>query len=332
MTEPKQKRTRKPKQKAPTEPLLEALKWVAQAQGGTAPWQNHCRIQDGWAIGFDGAVAAGHRVPVEWFAVPHTERLAAALGRASVGASIVVEDMAITVESGRLRVRVPVLDVLPELPVPLGPLPIEASDAIIDAIRRVLPCCRENATTVLESAIELKDGAATATNRVLLLQAWHGLPLPRMILPRAAASILVKQTGLTGVGASDNAATFWFGPDKWLRFNLYREEDYPNVEKIFSHKDYAAPLPESFKEGVLALLPHVGSDGLLEMDAAALRTTDLSASFQYADPEASPGLRRFKADLLKIVAEVATEVDVDVQGKMIFYGENLRGALAHSVG
>ncbi len=330
MTEPKQKRTRKPKQKAPTEPLLEALKWVSQAQGGSAPWQNHCRIQDGWAVGFDGAVAAGHRVPVEWFALPHTERLEAALGRASVGASLVVEDTAITVESGPLRVRVPVLDVLPELPTPqdalsLFGMPQGAPDEIIAAIRRVLPCCRENAKTVLENAIELKNGTAMATNRVLFLQAWHGCALPRMILPRAAAAILVGQTGLTGVGASDNAATFWFGPDKWLRFNLYRQEDYPNVDRIFPEHDHASPLPEGFREGVEALSPHSGASGTIWFNESGLSNEGATYKINGGVPGVS-----FKTDLLKIVASIATEADFSAQGKMIFYGENLRGALVHS--
>ncbi len=331
--EVKNKKHKSSKKAATSEPLLTALQWVLQAQNnnaGAPSWTRHCRIQDGWVVGFGGAVAAGHRVPVEWFALPYTERLAAALGRVSVGASVVVEDTAITVESGPLRVRVPVLDVLPELPAPQDALSLfgmlqGAPDEIIAAIRRVLPCCRENATTVLESAVELKNGAATATNRVLLLQAWHGMALPRMILPRAAASILVKQTGLTGVGASDNAATFWFGPDKWLRFNLYRQEDYPNVDRIFPEHDHASPLPEGFKEGVEALAPHSGASGTIWFNESGLS----NEGGTYKIDGGVPGVS-FKTDLLKIVASIATEADFSVQGKMVFYGENLRGALAHS--
>lgn len=279
-------------------------------------------------MGFDGAVAAGHRVPVDWYALPHTERLVAALSRAKTGASIVVDDMALTVESGPLCVRVPVLDVLPELPEPHGGVErVISIDGVIDSIRHVLPCCRENAPTVLESAIELADGAATATNRVLILQSWHALSTPRMIVPRAAAAILVKQSGLTTIAGDASAATFWFGPDKWLRFNLYQSEDYPNVAKIFDVKDNPRKLPENFKEAVAAVAPHVSSDGLLYIDGQNVFVD--ATSFKYNEHGQEHDALRFKADYLKMVAEIATEADFDTGGKMIFYGDKIRGALAH---
>lgn len=329
MAEVKSKRTRKPKA-APeaASDLVAPMRWMMLAQkSSSASWMSHCRIGSGWAVAFDGAVAAGHRVSVDWFACPQTERFLAALERSTAGLSLVVDESAITVKSGRLTVRVPCIDTLPEIAQP-GTTAIGLDGAkLLEAIRRVIPVCKENGATVLESSIKLNAGCATATNRVGLLQAWHGVDLPRMILPRAAAMILLKQEDLTGIKPGVDKATFWFGPDKWLRFNLYDGAAYPDVSRVFTVTDNAQPLPDGFREGVEALLPHVGDDGLVRL-GEFLGVAGDAARF---DVSVGADNIAINADMLKLVADVATSADFDAVGKIIFYGENLRGAVAHAV-
>ena len=330
-TKPRKPRKPKSTPEAASDLVL-ALRWIMNAQksgDNLASYQSHCQIGNGWAVAFDGAVAAGHRVDVDWFACPQSARFLAALERSTEGLSLVVDEYAITVKSGRLTVRVPCVDVLPEIAHP-GPKAIGCGDELMGALRKVLPVCKESATTVLESSIEIANGLATATNRVALLQAWHGLDLPRMILPRAAATILLKQNGLTGIVTGEGAATFWFGPDKWLRFNLYDPTAYPDVTRIFNVQDNPQPLPEGFKKGVEALLPHVGADGLITVDKCDVATTDTAAIYTYSMEEDFTPSIRVNAELLKLVANIATSADFDAGGKIIFYGEGLRGVLSHA--
>jgi hypothetical protein len=335
MTEVKTKRKpRKPKA-APeaASDLVLALRWMMLAQksgSGLASYQTHCRIGSGWAVAFDGAVAVGHRVNVDWFACPQTERFLAALERSTEGLSLVVDESAITVKSGRLTVRVPCVDVLPEVAAPSPQAVGVEGPALLDAIRKVLPVCKESAATVLESSIELANGCATATDRICLLQAWHGVDIPRMILPRAAAVILLKQDGLTGIEPGADKVTFWFGPDKWLRFNLYDPTAYPNVARIFDVKDNALPLPEGFKEGVAALLPHVGDDGLIQLETTNMQTTNGEAKFNCDSYIRPCDVIFLHAERLKLVSEIATTADFDAGRKVIFYGGGLRGALSHA--
>ena len=331
MTEVKTKRKPHKPKAAPeaASDLVLALRWMMLAQksgDNLASYQSHCQIGNGWAVAFDGAVAAGHRVNVDWFACPQSARFLAALERSTGGLSLVVDEYAITVKSGRLTVRVPCVDVLPEIAHP-GPKAIGCGDELLAALRKVLPVCKESGFTVLESSIEIANGMATATNRVALLQAWHGLELPRMILPRAAAMILLKQDSLTGIVTGEGAVTFWFGPDKWLRFNLYDPAAYPDVSRIFNVQDNPQPLPEGFKEGVEALLPHVGDDGTIDISHGGLSVPNMDAVYT-GDFTASI---RVNAELLKLVANIATSADFAAGGKIIFYGDGLRGALSHAV-
>lgn len=331
MSEIKPKLTRKQKA-APeaTNDLVAPMRWMMLAQkSGSASWMSHCQIGNGWAMAFDGAVAAGHRVAVDWFACPQTERFLAALERSTAGVSLVVDEKAITVKSGRLTVRAPCLDTLPLIEHPgVSALPRGGEpQGLLDAIRKVLPLCKEGAVTVLESSIEIANGCATATNRIALLQAWHGVDLPRMILPRAAAAILLKQDGLTGIDASADKATFWFGPDKWLRFNLYDENAYPNINKVFDVQDNPQPLPKDFKEGVEALAPHVSEDGLICL-GDFMDVGGGAARFDVAIGRENTAI---KAEMLKLMASVATSADFDAAGRVIFYGDNIRGALSHAV-
>jgi len=331
MTEIKTKPRKPRKPKAAPEAasdLVLALRWIMNAQksgDNLASYQSHCQIGNGWAVAFDGAVAAGHRVNVDWFACPQSARFLAALERSTEGLSLVVDEYAITVKSGRLTVRVPCVDVLPEIAQP-GPKAIGCGDELLAALRKVLPVCKESATTVLESSIEIANGMATATNRVALLQAWHGLDIPKMVLPRAAAAILLKQDGLTGIEPGDGSATFWFSPDKWLRFNLYDPTAYPDVSRIFNVQDNPQPLPEGFREGVEALLPHVGDDGLLKLGKFMGVNDDAARYNLVIEKDVA-----VKAELIKLVANIADRADFAAGGKIIFYGDGLRGALVHAV-
>lgn len=306
-----------------TADLLEPIRWAALAQGTAADWMSHCQIANGWVLAFDGAIAAGHRVPVDWTANPHTGRLLAALERAKAAVGMVVDEGAITVTSGPLRVRVPCLPTVAEIPFPVDSV-VPCDDKLLEAISTVMPLARENAGTVLEAAIEIVNGCATATNRKALLQVWHGVQTPRMVLPRAAANVLTRRQGLTGVAVADGKATFWFGDDKWLRVNLYGDEVYPNVERIFDMPGNPQPLPQGFSGAVEALLPHVGEDGKMVYDGV-LRAGE--SSYDLGEP-IEPVL--VNAEALALVCQAATTADFHVAGKAIFYGDKLRGALSHA--
>lgn len=325
--------TAKPKRKSKAAPanndLLAAIEWVALAQKDEgAVYQTHCRIGQGWAVAFEGAIAAGARIPVDWFACPQTSRLRAALARSAEGMSIVVDEAAITIKSGRLTVRVPCVDVLPEEPAP-DTSTTAADDDFLAQLARVLPVVKESATTVLESSVEIAQGTVTSTNRKVILQAWHGLDLPRFILPRAAAALLVKQKGLTAIGLGDATATFWFGPDRWFRANLYRAEDWPCVDKVLDVPHNAGPVPVGMKEGVEALLPHCDDESdYISASLACVKSNNAS----YAINEDAPTDEvKLKGEYLSLILQYATDIDFDAGLKVLFFGDRIRGALAHVV-
>ena len=110
------------------------------------------------------------------------------------------------------------------------------------------------------------------------------------------------------------------------RFNLYDPTAYPDVSRIFNVQDSPQPLPEGFREGVEALLPHVGGDGLLKLGKFMGVNDDAARYDLVMEKDVA-----VKAELLKLVANVATSADFDAGGKIIFYGEGLRGALSHAV-
>lgn len=316
---------RKPKAPPANNDLLAAIEWVALAQRDEgATYQTHCQIGGGWAVAFEGAVAAGARIPVDWFACPQTSRLRAALARSAEGMSIVVDEAAITIKSGRLTVRVPCVDVLPEEPFP-DVLTVAADDDFLAQVARVLPIVKESAMTVLEASVEIAPGTATGTNRKVILQAWHGLDLPRFILPRAAAAVLVKQKGLTGVGFGATTATFWFGPDRWFRANLYRAEDWPDISKVLDVPHNAAPIPVGMKEGVEALLPQCGEDGCIDLLESGMRADGA----RYEESLSIGSSLTVKGEYLSLILQYATDIDFDAGNKVLFFGDRIRGALAH---
>jgi hypothetical protein len=178
---------------------------------------------------------------------------------------------------------------------------------------------------VLESSICLDQGTATATNRKAIMQAWHGLDLPKMVIPRAFAALVAKQEGLTGIGWGERTITFWFGPDKWLRSNLYPTSDWPDISRILDVKCNAEMVPTGLREGVEALLPHTSGEPIY-FEQGKLVTNNVEAEYVVDGLEGDYGVN---AELLALLLKYATTIDFDAGGKIIFFGDNVRGALSH---
>lgn len=229
----------KPRSKSqPTNALLEALQFcsvVSEKLG--AAYETHIGIRNNWAIAFNGIIAAGAPISEDIQCYPHTLLLVEALSKCDENYSLTqLDNGRLSVKSGKFKAVIPCLD--PELMQNAEPDPCIAplTNAFKDAVEAVGVLANENAQHVLTASVLMNGPSVISTNRVMLLEYWHGLDLPSNIpLPKQFVAALVKQKrDLTGFGFSKSSATFWFG-NYWLRTQLYSDE-WPNVSSILDRK------------------------------------------------------------------------------------------------
>lgn len=232
----------KPRAK-PSEPiksgLLQALEFcsvVAEKLG--SPYETHIGLRNKWAIAFNSIVAAGSPIPEDIYCYPHTLLLIEALSKCSEGYSITqMDNERLSIKSGKFKAIVPCLDpILMQIVEPDSQI-VGITNKFKEAIEAVGVLASENAQHVLTASVLMNGGSVISTNRVMLLEYWHGLDLPPNIpLPKEFVKALTRQKkNLTGFGFSRSSATFYFEDGCWLRTQLYADE-WPDVSRILNRE------------------------------------------------------------------------------------------------
>lgn len=205
---------------------------------------DYCVISNGRAMANDRIVAAAIGVDEDLEACPHLETMYQAILRA--GESYIISQLSpikLLVRSEDFQAYVPCL--------PLADAPQATPDArqadidnrLIDALLKVLPLVSTVAETVLERSVQLNSGMCQATDRHIILQAWHGLDLPNgLLLPKhGIQAINGADKDLVGFGYSGNTATIYFDDSSWIRTQLFQEKWPEVISSIFSKSAFFRP-------------------------------------------------------------------------------------------
>lgn len=251
----RQPRARKEKGKTASA-LLDALKFIniAQDSEGSA-FQTHCRIHGGTLIASNGGITAGIYIDEAMSCAPHTKTFIAALEKCNDAIAMTLLDSGrLSVKSGKFRAQVPC--------VPIGDLQPPQPDApvanLTDAVKAALAACiavAKDGEAPPACGVLLKANTAVATDRHVVIEAWHGIDLPPVFLPRvSAAAIANSSKPLKSFGFSDTSATFFFEDDSFIKTALF-ENNFPDYEKFINAETSPYPLPGGFYEAIEALKP-----------------------------------------------------------------------------
>ena len=329
------KRARKPsaEKSAVASNLLEALKFISVAQhtDGT-PMQSHCRISDGTVVGFDGGLTVGHYIEETLNVCPHTATLISALSKCKETISITELDSGkLSIKSGKFRALVPCVD-FRDIPAIQPDSPVAAiTDTLKVALAACVPLTQDNGTEPFTCAVLLQAGTAVATNRHVVIEAWHGLDLPPGILiPKASVSAICKtDKHLKAFGFSSNSATFFFEDDSFIKTQLYIN-NFPQYQKLLDIESNAFPLPAGFYEAVETIAPFIEKEKttvyFIDGKISSHYNTELGASFEVE------GLKNglaFNVNYLKLIRQHTHMVQFDAndRGMALFFGDNVRGAI-----
>lgn len=314
--------------------LVKALEFVSLAQKkiGT-PNQTHCMLAGNQAIAFDGTLALGTPIEEDVSICPHTGLFLAALQEC--GQSFILtqlDDNRLAVKAGPFEAFVPCMprEALPSAfpDRPVAPL----NETLRTALAAVSGLVSENAQHVVSAAILLRRGSAFATDRFVMVEYWHGLDLPTIVIPKVAAVALAaidKPLASFGFHDQGTSATFHFADGSWLRTQLYIE-GYPHIDSILQPEGVrfnAWPVPPNFFKAVKAVAKH-NDAGLVVFGDGELRSHEsLNAGASYK-VTGTPKAIQFRAkDLLEVEPYAKTIDFVGAKQIAYFFGDNVRGCI-----
>lgn len=316
-----------------TNPFLNALRFVQLVlHDKGAPIETHMRLQNKTVVGFNGIIGAGAFIQEDIYAAPNAKLMIEALSKCGQNLSITqLDNGRISIKSDKFKAIVPCIDpnsiptILPDTPV------AQVDDKIKKAIEAVGVLADENAQRVFAASILIRSGSCLATNGAIIFEAWHGIDLPTLALPKAFVQPIVKtQKQLKLFGFSASTATFWFEDESWIRSQLFKEE-WPQVDHLLNRPAKFFDIPKSFWEGLDAIAPF-STDGLVYFEDGLLKTNDdgQGASYEVAGVPKGP---IYNIKNLMTIRPYAKQIDFVAQGMsadttmLCFVGENIRGAM-----
>lgn len=324
----RQPRARKPAaEKAKTASgLLDALKFVSVAQhsDGTI-MQMHCRLTNGQLIAFDGGIAAGHLIEEALNVCPHTATFIRALERCTGNISITqLASGKLSVKSGKFSATVPCVG-LDDLP---GVEPDPPIAKLTDDLKRALGACIPLAGDGLPEAfmcgVMLQANTAVATNRIVVIEAWHGIDLPpNVLLPKVSANAIAKSSKpLKAFGYSGRSATFWFEDDSFIKTQLF-EDKFPDYQRILNIDSNAYPLPGGFYEAIDTVMPFT-EDGRVYFIDGKISSRDNTIDAATYEVEGLQNDLAFNGKFLEIIRPHAHRMHFNAaaNGLALFFAED----------
>jgi hypothetical protein len=327
--------TSRGRRKADSSSKLSLVKALAFAEGilksDRSFKEQHCYIGRGMLVAYDGTLAAGHPITEDIEAMPHAGKLLKALERADETVSVTLNDTKrLSVKAGKFRAVIPCLDI-GQFYCPQQDAPIAAiDDRLREGFKAISHIVKDTADQVILASVLVMANSMYTTDRAIGLQFWHGIDLPYMVIPKAAANAILKtDKKLVKFGYSGHSATFWFEDQSWIRTHLFADK-WPNIENHFVGMDNAIPVPPSFFAAVRAVKPFgeaLGTSVPVYFQDEAISSHDAlseGAVFEVPGIMAGPC---FDAEKLGLIESLCERVCFQWEDRMSFCSGNARGVL-----
>jgi hypothetical protein len=174
-----------------------------------------------------------------------------------------------------------------------------------------------------------------ATNNVMMVEYWHGNPIPLdVVIPAEAVNELLRiDQAPSRIQVDENSMSFWFGTKRWMRTQLIRGEQWPThrADEIMAMSDAdLVPFSPGFFDAVATLEPFVGERSTVYVSPTGLATErddGVGAAFEL--DTGVPGDQAYHIHQLKLLGEVANKIDWKPYPKPCKFkgGDRMRGAL-----
>lgn len=306
---------------------LDFISVVFESKGN--PSQQHACFNNGRLTASNGIISAGIKTDVDINARPHIMQLLEAIRNCPAEFAMTqIDEGRICVKADKFTANV---NCLPEELA--GYAPDSPCAAISDGLKTgfdiIAPFAVEGAKKIILGAVLLRKGSMISTDSIVILEAWHGLDLPELLLPKSFISAVMDcKKSVSKLGFSDNSVTFFHEDESWFKSALHNET-YPNVDAILNVQSNPVELPEGFYKALLAIEPF--SKGSVYFGDGCLQShRDKNEGAVYEVPGVQFG-PCFNIKQLRRIESCITTIDFYSYNYAIFYGKvngaNVRGAI-----
>lgn len=313
--------------------MLDALRFVqgSVAKKDFVPALQHFRIKDGTIKGYNGNLSLCCPIDLDLDITPKAIPFikAVATCREAVAMSLTPTGK-LSIRSGKFRALVD-CETEGEFP-DLSPEgePVTLPGGLLPVLKKLAPFIADDASRQWARGILFRGQSAFATNNIVLLEQWMGVPFPVAVnIPRSAVVELLRigQEPLA-LQVAEGSVTFHFEGGGWMRTQVY-DKDWPDVQKVLAAPGAVLkPIPEGLLDAVTDLSPFVDEQGRIFLRPGVVATTleDGDGAAVELGSVAETGC--FNHKHLLSLADVAETIDLSAYPKPCpFRGELLRGAL-----
>jgi hypothetical protein len=314
-------------------PLLESLKFVAQVQkkSGTAQ-QQFCAVSGGWVVASNGICTLAAPIELDLQACLHTMQMTDALSKCGQELSIAqLSPSAVSVNSENFKALV-ACESFENLEFKSPDentfeLSADQSEAFCRAVSVVQGLSTEGASFAHNAGVFIGDEVAVATNGAALIESWHGVPLPYVIVPKSACAVLARLGDqICGFGYSGPSCTFWLRNGGFVQSALFAEA-FPPYSKLFDVSANPWTLPLDFFKAVHAV-EDFSKTGIVYFDNGFVSSREKESDSTTYKIEGLPNAMAFNAKNLSLVESVMAEATFDTGlNKCVFFGAGSRGVL-----
>lgn len=300
-------------------------------------FQTHCRIADDYVVATNGTIHAGHPLPTEgmhW--CPNTHKLGTAVNQIKGTYDIIHDDNGhVTIRSGP---RTRMLQCVNKASIPHivpDPKHVAVSDTINDHFKTIAPLIA-GGDDLLCATVLLGPNHSLITDKMTFIECYHGLGLPGPVaLTKNFLQVVnrVKHT-ITHLGLSmlhgQSSLTVWFENGAWLKTQLWGEQ-WPDLSAFMDGLDTAgcAPVPVEMVAAMDYIADDVQDNDVVYIHPSMLRTANDELSGSTVElATGAVHIETVSCKRMIAILKLADRIDLNQQNRIVFVGENVRGAVA----
>lgn len=321
--------------------MLDALRFVASAiaRKDYVPALTHYKIRDGRVTGFNGIFALSSDIDVDLDVMPNAVKFIAAVRACPEDAPIalnVTPAGKLAVKSGKFKSYVDCLvpDTVATWVEPEGEV-VDLGPHFMDGIRLLAPTMSIDASRGWAMGVKLQGEFMFTTNNVMMVQYWHGTPVPLdVVIPDLAIRELIRiGEKPTKIQVTGTSISFWFGPERWLRTNLLEGGAWPTdkLDRILAASNgQQVEFPADFFESIDKLKPFLGDHGTVYMTSEQLSTSRHEGEGTVIELEnpVIDGMQAYHHNQIVLLSDLAKTIDWTAYPRpLMFLGDRLRGAI-----
>jgi len=214
--------------------------------------ERHILLKNNWCTATNGILSIGEPIVEDLIVAPNGLLMREALAKCGASFSITQLPHTLEIKGGRFKAVIPCMP--PEDLQGTFPDPPVASldDRLCTSLKAVAPLALDE-NSVVTASVLIHNGTVTATDRKVIIQAFHGNDMPTLVIPKIFVKLVIKnKIPFKSFGFSNSSFTIYLENGGWLKTQLCADK-WPDIDTILNHPSNRHPLPENFWEAIDAV-------------------------------------------------------------------------------